>query len=167
MRVLSEQWTVRLGSYPGVAGWQRPTSKPRGHRSTLGASAVLQAATCVNPEQASKCELRTPTLPVLGEGRSAAGKQPSDARSPPPTATTQALRLPLVGRHVKRVRCDLCGLSRILRLESDGTPAPPAPLSQRAPDNHSFSSNRSLLGIDVRAAMVDTCPDRRRDTVDP
>ena len=71
-----KQWSVRLGSYPDGA------SRSSGdNRALSGAPANLWAVTRVNPEQASKGKLRTPTRLNNGEGRCAEGKQPTDAPS--------------------------------------------------------------------------------------
>ncbi len=61
MEVLPEQFSDRLGSYLGGASRQRDVSKPQGQGPALGGSASMQAATRVNPEQASKGRRWTPT----------------------------------------------------------------------------------------------------------
>ena len=45
----------------------------------MGRLAIARAVTRVNPEQASKVKLWTPTRPNIGEGRCMTGKTPTDA----------------------------------------------------------------------------------------
>jgi hypothetical protein len=75
MRVLPKQLPVQLGSYPSGEWEQSRQSKPRGQLSALGGLASSRAVTRVNPEQASKVKLLTPTCRLSGEGRCAWGKQ--------------------------------------------------------------------------------------------
>jgi hypothetical protein len=76
MKVLSVEEVVHHGSHPGGGGGQPLWSKPRGQQAVLDGPANPQAATRVNPEQASKVKLWTPTRLNNGEGRRAPGKQP-------------------------------------------------------------------------------------------
>ena len=77
MKVPPEQLSVRLGSDPVGAMEQSITSKPWEQMSTSGGLATVRAVTRVNPEQASKVKPRRPTRLGNGEGRCAAGKQPT------------------------------------------------------------------------------------------
>ena len=79
LKVLSMKSSARHGSYPDAPDRQRSWAKLRGQQATLGGPASPQAATRVNPEQASKGKLWTPTRLRNGEGRRATGKQPSCA----------------------------------------------------------------------------------------
>jgi hypothetical protein len=51
----------------------------RGQKYTMGVPANARAVTRVNPEQASKVKMWTPTRLDNGEGRSAEGKEPTRA----------------------------------------------------------------------------------------
>ncbi len=79
MKVSPEELSVRLGSCPdGVEG--RPaTSKLRGQSPHEAGEQTRGPQRAVNPEQASKVEMRTPTRLPFGEGRRAAGKKPTRA----------------------------------------------------------------------------------------
>jgi hypothetical protein len=81
MEVLSVEWTVHHGSDPD--GWcgRLPRSKLRGQQAASGGPAKPQAATRVNPEQASRVTSRTPTRLRNGEGRRVLVRQPSTASS--------------------------------------------------------------------------------------
>jgi hypothetical protein len=79
MEVLSVAGVVHHGSHPGVQGGQPPRAKPRGQQAVLDGPANPQAATRVNPEQASKVKSWTPTRLNHGEGRRAPGKKPLSA----------------------------------------------------------------------------------------
>ncbi|RLC55505.1 MAG: hypothetical protein DRI30_07470 [Chloroflexi bacterium] len=79
MEVLPVKSTVHHGSYPDALDRQRSVAKLRGQQAALGGPASQQAATRVNPEQASKVKSWTPTRLNDGEGRGALGKQPSGA----------------------------------------------------------------------------------------
>ncbi len=79
LKVLPMQLTVRHGSYPDACDRQRSRAKLREQQAALGGPASPQAATRVNPEQASKGKSWTPTRLKYGEGRRASGKQPSHA----------------------------------------------------------------------------------------
>ncbi len=78
VKVLSEQSTVRLGSYQAVSAGDGARRSP-GTNGRLGRSAKPQAAMRVNPEQASKALMRKPTRQPGEEGRCAAEKKPSRA----------------------------------------------------------------------------------------
>ena len=76
------EWTVHHGSYPdGLSRcrrcWHRVEPKLRGQQAALGGPANLQAATRVNPEQASKVKSRMSTRLNYGEDRRVPEKQPS------------------------------------------------------------------------------------------
>ncbi len=64
MKVLPEELSVQLGSYP-----DGDVSKLRGQESALGGPANPRAGTRVNSEQASKVKEWTPTRLNNGEGR--------------------------------------------------------------------------------------------------
>ena len=75
IEVLSMESTVHHGSHPNASHRQRREAKLRGQQAASGGPANPQAATRVNPEQASKVKLWAPTCPDNGEGRSTSGKQ--------------------------------------------------------------------------------------------
>jgi hypothetical protein len=79
MRVLPVEVVVHHGSYSGSLARQLTGLKPRGQQAVKDGPANPQAATRVNPEQASKVKLWTPTRLNNGEGRSAPGKKPLTA----------------------------------------------------------------------------------------
>lgn len=79
MKVLPVEEVVRHGSYSGSPARQRTGLKPRGQQAVKDGPANPQAATRVNPEQASKVKLWTPTRLNNGEGRCAPGKKPLTA----------------------------------------------------------------------------------------
>jgi hypothetical protein len=79
MKVSPEQLPVRLGSYPGGAAGRPVESKPRRQSARKACERTRRPQREVNPEQASKVELRTPTRLPFGEGRSAADKKPARA----------------------------------------------------------------------------------------
>ena len=74
MRVPPKQSSVRFGSYPSGLPEQSGRSKPRGQQPASGGLASSRAITRVNPGQASKEKLLTPTRLDNGEGRSASGE---------------------------------------------------------------------------------------------
>ena len=77
MKVPPGELTVHPGSYPNGKAGQLAWPKLRRQKFTKGEPANMRAATRVNPEQASKVKMRTPTHSALGEGRSATVDQPS------------------------------------------------------------------------------------------
>ena len=79
MKVLPVKEVVRHGSHSGGRYGQPCRSKPRGQQAVLDGPANPQAATRVNPEQASKVKSWTPTRLKNGEGRRAPGKKPPTA----------------------------------------------------------------------------------------
>jgi hypothetical protein len=101
MQVLPVEEVVHHGSHPDGSGWRRPGPKLRGQKAVPDGPANPQAATRVNPEQASKVKLRTPTRLNNGEGRRAPGKQPPIA----PGAVRRGNGSGMRGRvHVQRGR---------------------------------------------------------------
>ena len=79
MKVLPVEGVVRHGSYSGSPARQLTGLKPRGQQAVEDGPANPQAATRVNPEQASKVKSWTPTRLNNGEGRRAPGKKPLTA----------------------------------------------------------------------------------------
>ena len=79
MKVSPEELSVRLGSYPGGAAGRPAESKPRRQSARKACEQTRRPQREVNPEQASKVELRTPTRLPFGEGRCAADKKPTQA----------------------------------------------------------------------------------------
>jgi len=79
MRVPPEELSVRLGSYPDGAAGQSAASKLRGQSPREAGEQTRGPQRAVNPEQASKVLSRTPTRLPFGEGRCAAGKEPTSA----------------------------------------------------------------------------------------
>jgi hypothetical protein len=76
MEVLPVEEVVHHGSHPGGRCGQPHGSKPRGQQAVEDGPANPQAATRVNPEQASKVKSWTPTRLNNGEGRRVPGKKP-------------------------------------------------------------------------------------------
>ena len=79
MKVSSEQLSVRLGSYSGGAAGRPAVSKPRRQSTRKACEQTRRPQRAVNPEQASKVKMRTPTRLPFGEGRRAAGEKPTRA----------------------------------------------------------------------------------------
>ena len=79
MKVSSGQLSVRLGSYPGGAAGRPAAAKPRRQSTRKACEQTRRPQREVNPEQASKVEMRTPTRLPFGEGRRAADKKPTRA----------------------------------------------------------------------------------------
>lgn len=80
MRVSLEQLSVQFDSYPW-GGWGNPPVSSDGDK---GPQVVVSEQTrglqrAVNPKQASKVQMRSPTRPLRGEGRCVSGKQPTIA----------------------------------------------------------------------------------------
>ena len=79
MKVSPEELSVRLGSYPGGAAGRPAAAKPRRQSTRKACEQTRRPQREVNPEQASKVEMRTPTRLPFGEGRRAADKKPTRA----------------------------------------------------------------------------------------
>jgi len=79
MKVSPEELSVRLGSYPDGAAGRPAVSKLRGQSTREVCEQTRGPQREVNPEQASKVEMRKPTRLPFGEGRRAVGKEPTRA----------------------------------------------------------------------------------------
>ena len=79
MKVSPEELSVRLGSYPGGAAGRPAESKPWRQSARKACEQTRRPQREVNPEQASKVEMRTPTRLPFGEGRRAADEKPTQA----------------------------------------------------------------------------------------
>ena len=131
MKVLPVELTVHHGSYPDMLDGQLSGVKLRRQKAASGGPANSQAATRVNPEQASKVKSRTPTRRSYGEGRSVSGKRPSIA----PGAVRRGMRSGMRGRTFAqrgrpdrvRDRCSQRLLGRRPDRESDGLIVPTKP----------------------------------------
>ena len=78
-RVSPRQLSVRLGSCPDRAAGRPAVLKLRGQSPPWAGKRTRGPQRVVNPEQASKVMMRTPARLVFGEGRCAAGKEPTHA----------------------------------------------------------------------------------------